>query len=143
MAIRRILIAVDSAPVAAHAADVAAELAQALGAEVALINVVESSFGYPADTGPPDELIALAKQQASKLISDFRRQLPPQLAVLEFIPVGSPSSEIVKAAKEWPADLIAIGSHGRRGVSRVLLGSVAEGVMRDAPCPVLVIRAKA
>ncbi len=144
MAIRRILIAVDSAPVAAHAADVAAELAQALGAEVALINVVESSFGYPADTGvPPDELIALAKQQANKLIGDFRRQLPPQLAVLEFIPVGSPSSEIVKAAKEWPADLIAIGSHGRRGVSRVLLGSVAEGVMRDAPCPVLVIRAKA
>lgn len=144
MAIRRILIAVDSAPIAAHAADVGAELAQALGAEVALINVVESSLGYPADTGvPPDELIALAKQQANKLIGDFRRRLSPQLAVLEFIPVGSPSLEIVNAAKEWPADLIAIGSHGRRGVSRVLLGSVAEGVMRDAPCPVLVMRAKA
>lgn len=47
----------------------------------------------------------------------------------------------VNAAKEWPADLIVIGSHGRGGVKRALLGSVAEGVMRHAPCPVLVVRA--
>jgi nucleotide-binding universal stress UspA family protein len=69
-----------------------------------------------------------------------RLSLPP--SVLEFLPVGDPSIEIVKAAREWPADLIVIGSHGRQGVSRMLLGSVAEAVTRHAPCPVLVIRAK-
>ena len=57
--------------------------------------------------------------------------------------IGSPVGEVVKAAKDWPADLIVIGSHGRGGIRRALLGSVAEGVMRQAPCPVLVVRAKA
>lgn len=143
MAFRKILIAVDSEPVAAHAADVAAELARAVGAEMAFVHVVDSSLGYPADTGvPPAELIALAKQEAKKLVSDFRQRVSPQSAALEFIQVGGPATEIVKAAKEWPADLIVIGSHGRGGVQRALMGSVAEGVMRHAPCPVMVIRAK-
>jgi universal stress protein A len=57
--------------------------------------------------------------------------------------VGKPAAEIVNAAKEWPADVIVIGSHGRAGVTRVLLGSVAEAVMRHAPCPVLVVRPEA
>lgn len=143
MTFRRILIAVDSEPVAVHAANVGAELARAIGAEMALVNVVDSSLAYPADTGvPPNELIALAQQEAKKLVSDFRRRLPPQSTALEFILAGGPATEIVNAAKEWPADLIVIGSHGRGGVQRALLGSVAEGVMRHAPCPVLVVRAK-
>ncbi|WP_145723421.1 universal stress protein [Mesorhizobium tianshanense] len=54
-----------------------------------------------------------------------------------------PADEIVKAAGEWPADLIVIGSHGRGGVQRALLGSVADGVIRHASCPILVIRAAA
>ena len=49
---------------------------------------------------------------------------------------------ILQAASEWGADLIVIGSHGRDGLTRALLGSVAEGVMRQAPCPVLVVKAR-
>ena len=143
MSFRKILVAVESEPVAAHAADVGAELARALGAEMAFVHVVDSSLGYPTDIGvPPNELIALAKQEAKKLVNDFRQRLSPQSAALEFIPVGGPATEIVNAAKEWPADLIVIGSHGRGGLQRALLGSVAEGVMRHAPCPVMVVRAK-
>jgi universal stress protein A len=140
---RRILIAVDSEPIAARAVDIGAELANALGAEIALINVVESALGYPADTGgvPPQELLALAKQDAKKLTTDFRRHLSSQSVVMEFTPVGSPATEIVRAAKDWSADMIVVGSHGRKGVQRALLGSVAEAVMRHAGCPVLVIRA--
>jgi nucleotide-binding universal stress UspA family protein len=53
---RKILVAVESEPVAAHAADVGAELARALGAEMAFVHVIDSSLGYPADTGvPPNE----------------------------------------------------------------------------------------
>lgn len=143
MTFRKILIAVDSEPVAAHAAELGAELARTLGAEMAFANVIDAMLGYPADTGvPPNELIASAKQEAKKLVSDFRQRLAPQSTALEFVRVGSPAAEIVKAAKEWPADVIVIGSHGRGGLQRALLGSVAEGVMRQAPCPVLVVRAK-
>jgi universal stress protein A len=145
MNFRRILIAVDSGPVAVNAAEVGAELARALQAEMAFVNVVDSSLCYPdpADAVvPTDELIALAKQEAKKLVSDFHQRLTPQSTALEFLLVGSPATEIVKAAKEWPADVIVIGSHGRRGLGRTLLGSVAERVMRHAPCPVLVVRAK-
>ena len=101
MAFKKILIAIDSEPVAAHAADLAAELARRLGAEMAFIHVVDFSLGYPADTGvAPSELIALAKQDAKKLVSDFRQRLPPPSAALEFVPVGGPATEIVKAAGE-------------------------------------------
>ena len=64
------------------------------------------------------------------------------MAALDFVPIGAPHTEIVNAANDWPADLIVIGSHGRGGIRRVLLGSVAEGVMRNPPCPVLIVRTR-
>ena len=139
MSFSRILIAVDSDPVAAHAADIGVELARSLGANVALIHVIDASPVYGADTGiSPNELIAQAEQDGKRLLAGFRVL---QASALEFVQAGTPATEIAKAAKQWPADLIVIGSHGRGGVQRVLLGSVAEGVMRHASCPVLVIRA--
>ena len=85
MTFRRLLIAVDSEPIAVRAVDAGAELANALRAEIALVNVVES---YPGDTGgvPPSELIALAKQDAKKLITDLRRHLSAESVVFEFKP---------------------------------------------------------
>lgn len=144
MVFRKILIAVDSEPIAAHAADVGAELARLTGAEVAFIHVIEPELVNPADRGiQPATLIASAKDEARKLIGDFRTRLSQQSSALEFVQIGSPQTEIANAAKDWPADLVVIGSHGRGGVRRALLGSVAESVMRHAPCPVLVVRAKA
>jgi nucleotide-binding universal stress UspA family protein len=143
MTFKKILIAIDSEPIAAHAADVGAELARAVGAEMAFVHVIDPEVAYAADTGlQPDVLVASAKETARKLIADFRRTLPEQTAAREFIQIGDPLGEVVAAARDWPADLIVIGSHGRGGVERALLGSVAESVMRHAPCPVLVVRAK-
>ena len=140
---RRILIAVDAEPVAAHAADIGIELAQSLGAEMALIHAVDPALGYAPDSGvPADDLIAQAEREGQRLVAGFRQRRSLPSSCLEFVPVGKPATEILKAAKEWPADLIVIGSHGRGGVQRALLGSVAEAVMRHAPCPVLVIRAQ-
>ena len=76
------------------------------------------------------------------LYLQHRQRLSLQPSALEFVVTGTPADEIVKAAKAWSADLIVIGTHGRGGVQRALLGSVADGVMRNAPCPVLIIRAK-
>ena len=143
MGFKKVLIAIDSEPVAVRAAETGVGLAQALGAEAAFIYVVDASLAYAADTGPPaSELIAAAKLEAQRLVTAVRQRLSPQSSVVEFIPVGTPSEEIVKAAEEWSADLLVIGSHGRRGMQHALLGSVAETVMRHAPCPLVVVRTK-
>jgi universal stress protein A len=144
MSFRKILIAVDESAFAAHAADVGFELARGLGAEVALIHAVDPSVvAYAPEGGiPAAELVAQAQRHGRELLAAFAQRASLQPAPLEFIHVGKTATEIVKAAKDWPADLIVIASHGRGGVGRLLLGSVAEAVMRHAPCPVLVVRAK-
>lgn len=143
MSFRRILIAVDGSPLAAQAADVAIELARSLGGEVALIHAIDPALNVSPESGvPADELMKLAMQDGKRLLAEFSSRATLKSPPLEFVQVGKPATEIVKAAKEWPADAIVIGSHGRGGVTRLLLGSVAEGVMRHAPCPVLVVRAQ-
>ncbi|HEY7244818.1 MAG TPA: universal stress protein [Xanthobacteraceae bacterium] len=140
MSIRKILIAVDEQPLSVRAAELGAELARALGGEVALIHV--NAQGYPGDTGiPPQQLIAEAQGESKRLLAGFRERLSLPSSTLEFVQAGTPTETITRAAADWRADLIVIGSHGRTGVRRALLGSVAEGVMRNAPCPVLVVRA--
>lgn len=70
--------------------------------------------------------------------ADEARKL--EITVRMVVRKGSPSAEIVKLASEEQADLVSMGTHGRSGVSRVLLGSVADRVIRTAPCPVLTVR---
>lgn len=142
MSFRKILIAVDESAFAARAADVGFDLARSLGAEVALIHVVDPSLDAYAPEGgiPVNELVTMAQQDGKRLLAAFSQRAALQPPPLEFTHLGKTASEIVKAANEWPADLIVIGSHGRGGVERLLLGSVAESVTRHAPCPVLVVR---
>jgi nucleotide-binding universal stress UspA family protein len=141
LSIRKILIAVDDDPVSVRAAEVGSELASALGGEVALIHV--NLVEYAADTGfSRSQLIAQTEQESKRLLSGFRERLSLAPSTLEFVQTGAPATVITRAAKDWAADLIVIGSHGRSGMRRALLGSVAEGVMRNAPCPVLVVRAQ-
>jgi nucleotide-binding universal stress UspA family protein len=143
MSFKKVLIAVDSDPVSVCAAETGVDLAQALGADVAFIHVVDSSLAYPGDTGvPPHEMIASAKLDSKRLVTTIRQHLSPQSSAVEFIEVGRPWEEIVKAAKEWSADLIVIGTHGRSGMQRAVIGSVAEAVMRHAPCPLVAVRPK-
>lgn len=126
MIFNKILVAVESSPIAAHAIDVGIELARSLKAEIALIRVTESPIAYGVDAGTStNELMAQAKREDQKLLAGVCERLSLSASVQEFLPAGDPATEIVKAAKEWPADIIVLGSHGRTGVSRVLLGSVA------------------
>jgi nucleotide-binding universal stress UspA family protein len=142
MSFSKILIAVDKGPLAGHAADVGIDLAKSLGAEMALIHVAEPPVPYASEAGiPPTELMVLAREEGQKLLWELRERRLLPLAVREFLEGGDPATEIVNAAKAWPADMIVIGSHGRRGLTRVMLGSVADAVVCHAPCPVLVVRA--
>ena len=144
MSFKRILIAVDESAFAAHAADIGIDLAKSLKAEMAFIHAVDPSVGRAAsEIGvPADKLIAMEEQDAKHLLSAFLERAGASPAALEFLEIGKPATKIVEAAKSWPADLIVIGSHGRGGVARLLLGSVAEAVVRQASCPVLVVRAQ-
>jgi universal stress protein A len=138
---RRILIAVNGEPLAAHAAELGIELASSLEAEIALVHAIEPGLSQAPGITPGD-LISEGQREGRRLFDGFRQLLPPERPPLEFIQLGKPASEIVKTAREWRADIIVIGSHGRHGIQRALLGSVAEEVMRHAPCPVLVVKAK-
>lgn len=143
MKFEKVLIAVDEDPIAAHAAEVGMDLAHSLRAQVALVHAIDPSSIYTPEAGmPADEFDLAAERDGTRLMSDFRARLPAGTNALEFIARGRAGPEIAKAATEWGADLIVIGSHGRRGITRALVGSVAEAVMRHAPCPVLVVRAK-
>ena len=142
MSFQKVLITIDEDPVAAHAAEVGMALARRLDAQVALIHVIDPALVLDPEAGiGADELAVEARQNAARLVANFRARLQADASAFGFVPLGPPGSEIVKAAREWQADVIVIGSHGRRGITRALVGSVAEDVMRHASCPVLVVRA--
>ena len=141
MAFKRILIAVDTSEAGVHATLVGLELASALGASVAYIHVISPGISdgawfavaSPELTEPPDDEIL-------QVLASLRGRAPTPTETVKFVPVGAPVESITAAARDWPADLVVVGSHGRDSVDRVLFGSVAEGVSRHAPCPVLIVR---
>jgi nucleotide-binding universal stress UspA family protein len=141
MAFTRILIAVDNSEIGVHATLVGLELASALGAQVGFIHVIGAALSddgwMPVASAelsqPPDHAI-------DQVLASLSGRVPIPGEAAKYVPVGDPVESIVATARAWPADLVVIGSHGRDGLGRVLLGSVAEGVTRHAPCPVLVVR---
>jgi nucleotide-binding universal stress UspA family protein len=138
---RKVLIAVDGSPVSTHAAEVGTALAHSAGAEVAFVHAVDPSEAYGPETGlSAPELMAEAEREGRRLLAAHQQRAGGTPSPLGFEVVGKAAPEIVRAAREWPADVVVVGSHGRSGAGRVLLGSVAEAVVRHAPCPVLVVR---
>jgi len=77
------------------------------------------------------------EKELAKLSADEMRR---EVAVEALVRTGSPAVEIIEVARSLPADLIVISTHGRTGLTHVLLGSVAEHVVQRAPCPVFVVR---
>jgi nucleotide-binding universal stress UspA family protein len=131
MSFRRILIAVDEQPMSLRAAELGTDLGRALGSEIAMINVVDVRVEFDR-----------SELQSKTFLSNLRERLSLPATAHDFVQIGIPAPSIVETAMDWSADVIVIASHGRAGVSRALFGSVAEEVMRNAPCPVLVVRAQ-
>ena len=94
--------------------------------------------------GDPGSIYGVVSQdtQRENLVKAFRERVAnTDLADVDFeVRFGDPGSEITKFARQVAADMLVISSHGRTGISRLLIGSVAERVVRLAPCPVLVLR---
>jgi universal stress protein A len=143
MDIRHILAPTDFSDYSKQALRDAFELAQIFGAKLSLLHVLEPS-PYLGEFTPPtmgEELLGELERQAS---AELARVLPEaQQATIEVtraVVMGSPSLKIVETAEAAHVDLIVMATHGRTGLSHLLIGSVAERVVRTAPCPVLTIR---
>lgn len=144
MLFKKILIAVDESSFAAHAADAGLDLARQLGADVAFVTVIDpANMRLTVESGiAEDRWYAMEQSNAKGLLNSFVARAETERPPLEFLEIGNPSTMIVAAAKNWPADLIVMGTHGRGAVSNLLMGSVAQGVLHHAPCPVMVLRAR-
>jgi nucleotide-binding universal stress UspA family protein len=145
MQIKTILVPCDFSEYAERAYSWAIELAEKLGAKVILVHAAQlfTSLGYPESVylldlkKMEDEVLA----DAEKRLDEFVAKKGASPVVVETRAVsGDPFWEICQTAEKERADLIVMGSHGRTGIAHVLLGSVAERVVRHAPCPVLVAR---
>jgi nucleotide-binding universal stress UspA family protein len=133
----RILIAVDGSEVSQRALERVTRFLRE-GAEVALVTVARPIYRDPPYTGyadPKDE------EEQRKVLFAARVVLERAgIAATGLAPVGDPANEILKAAKQFEAELIVMGARSLRTVERLVLGSVSTEVMHDAGCDVLIVR---
>jgi nucleotide-binding universal stress UspA family protein len=143
MSFQRILIAVDDSECSEDAAKVGSDLAKSLGATIGFINAFDPSVGPGGAWGiPADRLAELSEQAARNLVASFRNRSEIASEVQQWVEAGEPVSKILEVARQWPADLVVMGSHGRGKVAGLVLGSVSQAVLHRALCPVLVVRAR-
>lgn len=146
---QRILVAVDGSDTSDRALEEAIALAKSCGAQLRLVHGVdEVTLNWDGEYINPAEIWeAMAKSGRAILDKAVARAtgagLQADAKLIEITTLGQRIPQaIAEAAESWPADLIVIGTHGRRGLSHLLLGSVAEGVVRVATKPVLLIRGR-
>jgi nucleotide-binding universal stress UspA family protein len=147
---QRILVPVDFSPCSKEALSCALALAEAFQSELLPLHVLAGDLGLAAGRSPSlqihfREIMKAEEEAAHREMAQFLEQsastgrgklLPPRFRT------GSADLEILKLAEEWKADLIVMGTHGRRGISHLMLGSVTERVVRRAICPVLTVKSR-
>src|SRR5688572_23270836 len=141
----KILVAMDFSDCSSLACRWAVQYAQRLGAnELTFLNVIEP--GASADEIPEIEAGAAAlRERVGEEIANAlgNERLSQVLQIRYSVKQGSPTEEILAAAREMKVDAVVMGTHGRKGFDRLLVGSVAEKVLRDAPCTVIIVKPKA
>jgi nucleotide-binding universal stress UspA family protein len=143
---KRILVPTDGSPVSTLAADAAIELARCGGGEIVALSIVVPEPVVPSVEGAmvldPGQQIDVLQEHAHAIVGTLAERM--RRGGVECRPVTridpDPARAIVEAAREYDCDLIAMGSHGRRGLSRLLAGSVTQSVLAYAPVPVMVLR---
>lgn len=143
MGFRKILIAVENSAYSFNAAKVGIELSHALGAQVAFIYVINDALVMRDPEGgitPAEITMSLRKKAAETL--DQVIKMYGEHDVVHFTPIGIPHEEVLVTAIEWEADMIVMGSHGRTGLSHLLMGSVSEQVLKRSQIPVLIVPSK-
>jgi nucleotide-binding universal stress UspA family protein len=148
MRLQRFLVPIDFSGTADRAIDVALDLAGAVGGQLTLLYV----YGAPATVLPDGSTFAASardlmevSRRADEALADVRRELETRAAAAGVVltaqtRMGIAADEIVQAAESGQFDIVVMGTHGRTGLGRLIMGSVAESVMRHAHIPVLTVR---
>lgn len=143
----KILVGIDGSATALRGLDEAIRVAQATGGRLLLVHVVNGlvlGADYPLSASYYQTLLESLRAAGRKVLEEAaaaarRADVPCEQKLIETLG-GRAADEIVKQAREWQADLVALGTHGRRGLKRLVMGSDAELVLRTSPVPVLMVR---
>jgi nucleotide-binding universal stress UspA family protein len=142
----KILVAVDGSPTSLRGLDEAIKVAKTLGGRLLIVHVV-NELVIAAEYVPSvyyEPMLVSLREAGEKVLGQAvsvarRAAVTCEQKLVETLGARA-ADEIVKQAKEWRADLIVLGTHGRRGLSRLAMGSDAELVVRQSPVPVLLVR---
>ena len=147
---QRILVPVDGSPTSNAGLAEAIKVAKVTGAQLRLLHAVDqmpfvmAGEGYGAMSA---DVLTLLNDGGKQILQDARQQVADSGIAVDAVLLDTLNARlydlVAQQANEWHADLIVLGTHGRRGVSRVLLGSDAEQIVRTAPVSVLLVRAVA
>ena len=132
---KKLIVAIDFSELSLRAAAVAANLARAVGGQVVLVHVVNPSADYGAIGLPGDNLRPGIEGKLKEIIAGLGANTNADWGVVD----GDAAAELSAFAQRWDGDLIVIGTHGRTGLNRMMLGSVTTRLVREAVVPVLVI----
>jgi nucleotide-binding universal stress UspA family protein len=145
---QRILVPIDGSATSTKGLDEAIKLAKLTGASLRLIHVVDEltfATGFETYDTFANDVIPLMKEAGETILEHGRARAAAAGVGVDtrlFETLAARLSEVVvEQVKDWNADLVVIGTHGRRGVDRLFLGSDAEQIVRTAPVPVLLVRA--
>ena len=146
---QRILVPVDGSPTSNAGLAEAIKLAKLTGARVRVLHVVdETAFLMSGDSSPMSgDIFTLLKEAGQAVLEAAREQVNAAGIAVDAALFdgfrGRLSERVAEQVKEWGADVIVVGTHGRRGVGRMLMGSDAEQIVRTATVPVLLVRGAA
>ncbi|NMM81146.1 universal stress protein UspA [Acidovorax sp. SRB_14] len=144
---QRILVPIDGSPTSLQGLAEAIRLARLTGGQLRLLHMVDAlslTLGMGAYGAFSGDVYDALQKEGQKILQDGHQQ-----ALAEGIAADTAMEEgvrsrladlVLEQVKKWPADLVVLGTHGRRGVGRMLLGSDAEQVVRTCPVPVLLVR---
>lgn len=141
---KKVLVPVDFSEFSKEALEAAKSIAELRGAEITVLHVmVEPQASVPYEVYIDWQKVkGEIRADAEKLLAKMVASNGAAAKAAKRLEWGEPASTIARVAKEGSFDLIVMATHGRTGLSRLFLGSVAEGVIRHAPCPVLSFRPK-
>lgn len=141
MTYKRILIIADDSPASLKAARYGYDLALQLHAKVALLGVVDLALAEGnADAGIfPEQAALQLKTDMEEFLHGVKSDYSNGVETEIFAPEGEIKETVLQMANEWDAQLIVAGTHGRKGLNRLLVGSLAEGILRDSKIPMLIV----
>lgn len=136
---KKILITVDNSPAAEKIAATGFQLGLQLNADIALLSVIDTKFLLTDGGVSPKEIAEEIRRDFKKVQQMLIEKIFKENKIWTFVEDGNPYEVILKVADEWNANIIVLGTHGRTGLSHLLMGSIAEKVIRHSTKPLFVI----